>query len=211
MSTVDTSEKPENGARYHHGALETALIDAGIEELAEKGIEGFSLRAVAKRAGVSHAAPAHHFGDANGLLTAIAGHGYALFNTMQDAYAAKAGRDPLDVLVACGLAYVDFADRHHALFRLVFSSDRTDFTNPRLSTPSTDAFKALAERVAAASGQHPLQDGNYGDLALVWALSHGLADLLASGRLKAISTLPPAEREETLRRLLSRSWSVIKC
>lgn len=58
---------------YHHGDLRAALLHAAEEELAERGMEAFSLRSVAKRAGVSHAAPAHHFGDAQGLLTALAG------------------------------------------------------------------------------------------------------------------------------------------
>src|SRR5262252_290185 len=60
---------------YHHGNLRAALLEAAEAELEAQGIEAFSLRGVAKRAGVSHAAPAHHFGDANGLLTGLAAEG----------------------------------------------------------------------------------------------------------------------------------------
>ncbi|MEI5579289.1 helix-turn-helix domain-containing protein, partial [Streptomyces brasiliscabiei] len=64
---------------YHHGDLRRALLVAAEHELEEKGIEGFSLRGVAKRAGVSHAAPLHHFKDTRALLTALAGVGFERF------------------------------------------------------------------------------------------------------------------------------------
>ena len=70
--------RPKIGA-YHHGDLRKALLVAAEAELVEKGLEGFTLRCCAKRAGVSHAAPAHHFKDANALLTALATEGYERF------------------------------------------------------------------------------------------------------------------------------------
>ena len=182
---------------------------AGIEELKAKGVEGFSLRSVAKRAGVSHAAPAHHFGDANGLLTAIAAHGYELFNAMQDEAATEAGPDPRAILLASGLAYVAFAEQHHALFRLIFASDRPDFSKARLANPADAAFQTLERRVQAATGRVAQDNDTYSDIAHVWALSHGLADLMASGRLKNISTLPKDQRESAIRDLLVRSWAAL--
>ena len=88
---------------YHHGDLATALLAAAEAELTEKGVEAFSLRQVAKRAGVSHAAPAHHFGDANGVLTALAAHGFAEFLATQHAFEARALKTPRDQLIAAGL------------------------------------------------------------------------------------------------------------
>ncbi len=115
--------KPSSNARaargaYHHGDLRAVLLEAGEAELAERGIEGFSLRGVAKRAGVSHAAPAHHFHDANGLLTALAAEGFRRFVDKQKARQQVAARPiALSQLVAAGMGYIDFAMAHPALFR----------------------------------------------------------------------------------------------
>ena len=79
---------------YHHGDLRAVLLHAAEAELAERGIEAFSLRSVAKRAGVSHAAPAHHFGDTGGLLTALAAQGYQQFLAAQAAREAVAEANP---------------------------------------------------------------------------------------------------------------------
>src|SRR6478609_8578950 len=94
---------PKAGA-YHHGDLRKALLDAAEAELAEKGLEGFTLRGCAKRAGVSHAAPAHHFKDANALLTALAAVGHERFvaamRKRQSEATGQRGR-----FVASGLGY----------------------------------------------------------------------------------------------------------
>lgn len=184
---------------YHHGDLRAALLAAAEEELAERGVEAFSLRQVARRAGVSHAAPAHHFGDARGLLTALAADGFYRFLAAQAAREAKADPDPRAQLVAAGLGYVDFALERPALFRLLFGSDRPDFTDPALDVASTAAFFHLRDQVGAAGGTET-------DAAAVWAMAHGLADLLANGRLKPILDLPEPAREEVLVSLLSRSY-----
>ena len=183
---------------YHHGDLRAALLAAAEAELAEKGIESFSLRSVAKRAGVSHAAPAHHFGDAQGLLTALAAEGFRRFLAMQGQREAMMPAEPSDQLVAAGLGYVDFALADPALFRLIFGSDRPDFTDPDLMDASEAAFRHLTDQVTAAGGGMP-------DVAAVWAMAHGLADLLGSGRLKIVRSLPPDLRDEMLGAILRRS------
>ncbi|MCU0912422.1 MAG: TetR/AcrR family transcriptional regulator, partial [Rhodobacteraceae bacterium] len=94
---------------YHHGDLRAALLAAAEAELEARGIEAFSLRSVAKRAGVSHAAPAHHFGDAGGLLTALAAQGFRRFVANQAAHEDRAGADPAARLVESGLGYIAFA------------------------------------------------------------------------------------------------------
>src|SRR5215470_14643305 len=137
---------------YHHGNLRAALLDAAERELAARGIEGFSLRGVAKRAGVSHAAPAHHFTDANGLLTALAGLGFARFMAAQVARQARADKDALSLLVAAGMGYLDFAQAHPALFRLMFASDRPDHQADVLRRPAEAAMAALVRDVAAVHG-----------------------------------------------------------
>ncbi|WP_207388044.1 TetR/AcrR family transcriptional regulator [Hylemonella gracilis] len=94
---------------YHHGDLRRALVDATIELLREQGLEGFSLRAAARVAGVSHAAPAHHFGDARGLLTACAADGFERLADAMQARVRGAGEDARVRAQALGAAYIDFA------------------------------------------------------------------------------------------------------
>jgi len=197
---------------YHHGNLREALLIAAAKELEERGIEGFSLRGVAKRAGVSHAAPAHHFHDANGLLTALAAVGFDRFMDVQRAYQGKTGTDGLSRLVAGGLGYIAFARANPALFRLMFSSDRPNHEDPALCT---SAGAALAKLIADVRGAHgavaPSPAGGAGlqgaaDPAVLaaWALAHGLADLVVAGRLPLLD-LPLAEQDAALEEILRRS------
>lgn len=184
---------------YHHGDLRAALLAAAEEELAARGMEGFSLRQVARRAGVSHAAPAHHFGDAQGLLTALAAEGFRQFLAAQAAREAAAPPDPGEQLVAAGLGYVDFATARPALFRLLWQSERPDFGHPDLGQAARAAFQHLVDQVTAAGGD------STADEAAVWAMAHGLADLLAAGRLEAMVSLPAEAREAMIADILRRA------
>lgn len=189
-------EKP----RYHHGALHDALLAAAEAELAETGLEAFSLRRVARRAGVSHAAPAHHFGDVGGLLTALAAEGFRQFIAAMTSHQARASRDPQAQIVAAGLGYIAFATERPALFRLIFSSDRPDFGAPDLAAGSEEAYEHLSRLVGARTGREdPV------DIAAVWAMAHGLADLMAAGRMDTIRQLAPANRERAFAGILARS------
>lgn len=183
---------------YHHGDLRAALLAAAEAELAEHGMEGFSLRQVARRAGVSHAAPAHHFGDAKGLLTALAAEGFRQFLAAQAAREAQADPDPASQLVAAGLGYVDFAQSRPALFRLLWQSERPDFADGELGGAARAAFQHLIDQVAAAGGR------STADEAAAWAMAHGVADLMASGRLQAMGSLPAAARDEMVATLMRR-------
>ncbi len=138
---------------YHHGALRAALLDAAERELGEHGIEGFSLRGVAKRADVSHAAPAHHFRDANGLLTALAALGYERFLARQQDFQRQAPAEPRAQLEAIGVGYVNFALENPALFRLMFGSDRTDYDDPELKRSAQAAFFALVDGVVRVTSK----------------------------------------------------------
>src|SRR5262245_53175382 len=196
---------------YHHGNLRAALLDAAEAELEAQGIEGFSLRGVAKRAGVSHAAPAHHFRDVNGLLTGLAAEGYRRFVTAQEARQKNAPSDGMSQLVAAGLGYIDFALAHPALFRLMFSSGRPDHEAPELSAAGGTALERLMNLVARVHGVDP-QKNKKAMLSVMaaWAIAHGLADLLVAGRMKFLLTLRKAEREAALAQLLRQSlahWS----
>lgn len=183
---------------YHHGDLRAALLAAAEDELAARGVEGFSLRQVAKRAGVSHAAPAHHFGDAAGLLTALAAEGFRQFLAAQAAREAQAAPDPASQLVAAGLGYVDFAMARPALFRLLWQSERPDFGNAELGQAARAAFQHLVDQVMAAGG------GSVADEAAAWAMAHGLADLLASGRLQTLGSMTAEARAEMVAAIMRR-------
>jgi AcrR family transcriptional regulator len=189
---------------YHHGDLRAVLLEAGEVELAERGVEGFSLRGVAKRAGVSHAAPAHHFGDANGLLTALAAEGFRRFVDKQKLRQQAADKDALSLLVAAGMGYIDFAVAHPALFRLMFSSDRPDHEAEELHSAARAAYRQLVEdvaRVRAPAGGEPVPS----EVMRTWAVAHGLADLMNSRRLKPLLGLRKAERDAALADMLRRS------
>ena len=185
-------------APYHHGDLRSALLTAAEAELAERGIEAFSLRSVAKRAGVSHAAPAHHFGDVKGLLTALAAEGFRRFLTAQSAREAVAAPDPASQLVAAGLGYIDFAMQRPALFRLLWGSEWPDFKNADLSQAALASYRHLVDQVSAAGGR------TVADESAMWAIAHGLADLLSAGRMMSIGSFAAPERDLVIAGILRR-------
>jgi AcrR family transcriptional regulator len=199
---------PRKGDRYHHGNLREELLAAAEVELTEKGIEGLSLRGIAKRAGVSHAAPAHHFGDVGGLLTALAAVGFQRFVAFLDERQVGAGSDPGLRMQAAGLGYIDFALAYPALFQLIFSSRRPDFADPALSQAANAAFDQLVRSVGEAKGNDPYaEEAGMVDVMATWATVHGLAGLLNTGRLKPLLSLPESKRQAVLAEIISRAWS----
>ncbi len=205
---ADSGEKNAGAVRrYHHGDLASTLLDAGEAELVQKGVEAFSLRGVAKRAGVSHAAPSHHFGDARGLLTAIAARGFERFVARQQDFRRDAAPDPRAQLEASGAGYVTFAMENPALFRLMFGSDRPDFDRAALGAAARAAFEDLARQVAAVTGNEasPLDSpAAMTEVAAAWAIAHGLADLLTAGRLPALMALRPEARHRAIIAIVGR-------
>jgi AcrR family transcriptional regulator len=191
QGTSDPAKAP-----YHHGDLRAALLAAGEAELAEHGVEGFSLRSVAKRAGVSHAAPAHHFGDTNGLLTALAAEGFTRFQDTLDAREVGA-LDARDKAVRAGLGYLEFALSRPALFRLIFSSARPDFASAELLAAAERAHSHLVGLLEALGGGET-------DVVALWATSHGIADLAAGQKLRMMLGKSPEEREGLIRAVLMR-------
>jgi AcrR family transcriptional regulator len=205
---TETPAEAGEASRYHHGNLKVTLLEAAEAELATSGIELLSLRAIAKRAGVSHAAPAHHFGDVNGMLTALAVRGFEMFIAAQQARQKDAAPDPQSQLTAAGLGYIDFALANPALFRLMFSSKRPEYEDPALKSGAKSAFDMLIEGVSAARGRASESETEAAimtDVASTWAIVHGLADLLTSGRLKYLLALEPDQREAMLIEIIRRT------
>jgi AcrR family transcriptional regulator len=186
---------------YHHGALRTALLEAAERILERDGIQGLTLRAAAREAGASHAAPKNHFDDLSGLLSELAAVG---FNRFAAAMAAAAANAPPNLeMAAIGRAYVTFATGNPGLFLLMFRSERLDKARPALA----EAMRASMAALAAAAGAPRVPSGDPpGDplgiapagvegiarMTAGWSMVHGFAMLLLDGRLTPfLERLPP--------------------
>ena len=169
----------EKRSSYHHGDLRAALVKAADEIIAENGIEAFSLRAAAQRAGVSPAAPAHHFGNARGLLTEVAILGFE----RADRYIEEAGRsnDITADVRTVSLAFITFVLHHPGHFRLMFRNDLVDRSNPRLVAISKRPGLRLGRAVLAYRGRFDVDPESFEDSADIlcgMATLHGLANLV---------------------------------
>lgn len=179
---------------YHHGDLRHAMIEAAEAVLAENGIGGLTLRECARRAGVSPAAPAHHFGNLAGLLTAVATLGFDDLATAMEEAACTAAETGEGRLAAIGRAYLATALARPGRFRVVFGRRELNKSDPELQRAAGQAFAILVREVRMhRSGEPwPLQDKNALDLAampdlaeilLAWSVPHGFALLLIDGQL----------------------------
>jgi AcrR family transcriptional regulator len=170
---------------YHHGNLPRALLDAALIVLAEQGVAALSLREVARRAGVSHGAPAHHFSDKTGLLTALAAEGFEKFRAALEAGRDQAADHPLSRFAATGKAYVRFAIEHPQHFELMFRHELIDVANPALMEAGRAAYEVLLNAVIAAQ-QEGLASNVAADVVATgaWAFGHGMATLWLGGNLK---------------------------
>ncbi len=158
---------------YHHGDLHRALIDAAADLLSERGAGGFSLREVARRAGVSHAAPAHHFGDATGLLTAVAAEGFQHLHTAM-IESMEGVSDPVDRLAAIARAYVEMAIAHPGHSSLMGRHDLVSPDSQLLREWSTRAYESLHEAVAAVAEEVNPEVDIDNATRLCWAMVEGL-------------------------------------
>ncbi len=196
-------EKTTAKRRYHHGDLKAALLDAAEAVLAEKGLEGFTLRECARRAGVSHAAPKHHFRDVGQLLTALA---TLAFQRLNQAMASRRQpvetEDPKAVLLAIGEGYIAFAADNPHLFNLMFNCALLDNDDPEFRVQAEAAFLELAKTVAAVRGvpDAMADESSRLDVALVWSVVHGFSQLFIFGQFD-IGRGDDESQEDWLRRL----------
>jgi AcrR family transcriptional regulator len=173
----------ENVRPYHHGSLRDAVIAAAVAEVETVGAAGVSLREIARRAGVSHAAPTHHFGDKTGLFTAIAIEG---FDLTREAIAPVASGE--FGFLDGGTAYVMFALSHPGHFEVMYRPGLYDNTNPTLVDAKRAAF-AVLDNSGAELARHWEIDDVPGLVISGWSLAHGLATLFLTGNLE--DRLPP--------------------
>ncbi|MEY2598371.1 MAG: hypothetical protein RLZZ142_630 [Verrucomicrobiota bacterium] len=175
--------RPTPRASYHHGDLQAALLSAAEALIAESGSAHITLRECARRAGVSPAAPAHHFGNLQGLLEAVAALGFEdLAHSME---AADAALPPAARLRAMGEAYVRFALRSPGRFRATFGEKirPAESANERLRTAADQAFGLLRSEVARLPACMRRPSRVLPQTLLLWSTVHGLATLLLDRRL----------------------------
>ena len=190
----------EGTRAYHHGALREALIDAAEAIIAERGVEGFSLREAARRAGVSPAAPGHHFGDARGLLTAVATRAFRDFGDALEA--GDVGADRTARIRGQGMAYVRFALANRARYELMWRKALLDREDPDYCAAGDRAFDLLDHAArGVGAGEGP-------DLTVLapsiaaWSIVHGFVGLALSGAFGTGPEELDAATEQLLPRVL---------
>jgi AcrR family transcriptional regulator len=169
-----------------HGDVRRLVLDAAIAIIELDGAESLSMREVARRAGVSHQAPYHYFGDRSGILAAISEEGFtALAQAFRDVHetempAAKAGF----------IAYLNFAREHVGHFRVMFRNDICGVsTHAQTQTAADYAFEELRLMVSRITGPEIDTNKAFTFAAMLWSLSHGLATLVIDGPLP--NKVPP--------------------
>jgi len=173
------AEKP-----YHHGSLRPALLRAVAELIVEKGIEGLSLRECARRAGASWSAPAHHFGDKTGLLTAFAVAGFAQLKAhmeaRRDASLSEAAR-----ALAVGEGYLEFALRNPGHYRVMFRAELLNKDDPDYRAASRGAFQVLEDAIRECEASTGSVDETtlHQRCLLAWCAVHGFATLCLEGAI----------------------------
>jgi AcrR family transcriptional regulator len=168
----------ERSRGYHHGNLRQALLDAAAELVSERGVDAFTLREVARRARVSHAAPYRHFADRAALVAAASAHALdELRGRMVQARQRGEAPAPAE-LRASARAYLGFALEQPARFRMMFGPEATE------GVPAESLLRELAAAIAADQRAAKLHPGEPADMALAaWAAVHGAAALAVDGRL----------------------------
>lgn len=171
-------KKPKD--KQHHGNLKEALVLAGMQLLKEEGLAALTLRRCAAMAGVSHAAPAHHFEGLKGLKTAIAIRGYVIFEQMMKDGIKAAGPDTQDQAVGMCRGYIRFATEQNALFNLIFDSPDNFIRNEEWQQASASARKVLNDM--SSQFVHGPGGPSATEVAL-FAVAHGYSKLIEIGRV----------------------------
>ena len=188
---MSTRKKPAR--RYHHGDLRRTLIDAALAIVERAGPGALSLRELARKAGVSHAAPYRHFESREALLVELASEGFRGLAAESQALAGDI-RDPEARLRALGVAYVRYAVAHPGHFRVMFSSEIHDGgEQPELAAAGAPTLEALVDAIAAAQAAGVVKgDDARAQAVPAWALMHGLAMLVVDRQLGPLMEGTPA-------------------
>jgi AcrR family transcriptional regulator len=189
---------------YHHGDLKRALTEAALQLVQEKGPQGFTLREVARRAGVSAAAPYRHFADKAHLLAIAAAQGFVQLHETLDTTAATTA-DLSEQVIAMGKAYVRWAVTHPDYYQVMFGSELDNTESPEVVAAGERAFNDLLGTIVRCQSAGLLPAGNPRDIAgPVWSLLHGVSTLTIGGHLTNVGIREEPERlvERSLSELL---------
>jgi len=191
-----------NASPYHHGALRDALLEAAERVLERDGLGGLTLRAVAREAGVSHAAPTHHFGDLTGLVSELAAIGFRQFSAAM-ASACDSSMPPMEQARIRAHAYVHYAQAHPGLYGLMFRTERLDMSRPSLHEAANASFAGFAGTIGASRHEpisaQALTLDQGAALVRAWSLVHGFTMLLLDDRLSdVLRRLPEGVEVDTL-------------
>lgn len=172
---------------YHHGDLKNSLIKAGIEILAQEGTGGLSLRRVARKAGVSHAAPYAHFTDKQALLAAIAAEGHRKIHERLTVVLASRSNDPLRLLVGSAWAYVSFGLEFPDYYKVTFSgtleNEHNDPEFMEISQRNIQLLKDIIEQCRSAGILQTEEINSEIQAISLWGQLHGLVSLLIQGQI----------------------------
>lgn len=175
--------------------LRQELLDASLALIEKEGLDRLSMREVARKAGVSHQAPYHYFGDREAILAAIAGEGFAKLGRSLGA-AAQPGSEPAKAVEDMGRAYIDFALRNPAYFQAMFRADAVPLDRYPEARQSEDAaFADLVEGVDKAFAEQPA-DVRQSIAVACWAMVHGLATLILEGSLARKLKIPKTRQKQ---------------
>jgi AcrR family transcriptional regulator len=184
---------------YHHGDLRHALIQAGLELLAEGGARELDLRKVARRAGVSHAAPYRHFADKQALIAAINEEGFLLLAERIEATLRDMPDEPFAHVLGVARAYVGFAETHPWLMREMFSGisiDREAYVN--LHTASKAVYRLYTDVIRHGQERGEIIAGDPAALAgVLWSVLHGLAMLIIEAQMRPYADGPEGSERVT--------------
>jgi AcrR family transcriptional regulator len=189
---------------YHHGDLKRALTDAALQLVQEKGPKGFTLREVARRAGVSAAAPYRHFADKAQLLAAAATQGFVQLHEALDA-TTDATTDLSEQVLAMGRAYVRWAVTHPDYYQVMFGSELDKTESPEVLAAGVRAFDDLLDTIVRCQESGLLPHGDPRTIAgPIWSLLHGVSMLTIGSDLTHVGIRedPEALIERSLRELL---------
>lgn len=188
---------------YHHGNLKAELLKAALSLLRETGSHGFTLREVARRAGVSHNAPYRHFQDKDDLLVAVSVEGFARLTSAMKQSAAR-GKTPLERFRLCGRGYIQFALHWPQHFLVMFDLPSSLAKNSDYARAGEEAFATLLGFIVECQTAGSLAQGDPKQLALMaWCMNHGIAKLASSSLLPFQSNAAVLEFAETARDVLA--------
>ena len=176
--------------------LRQKVLNASLALIDEGGLDRLSMREVARKAGVSHQAPYHYFGDREAILAALAGEGFSRLGQSLMRAAARGASEPVKAVEAMGRAYVEFALGHPAYFQAMFRADAVPLDRyPEARKREDEAFGKLVEGVGEAFASQPAEVRQAIAVAC-WAMVHGLATLMLEGSLARKLKIPRARQRQ---------------